>query len=1029
MPRLVLHILLLGVLLASTTCGSDSPTEPNPPAPPTPSSPPPTPQPPASVPSLVRISPALSDYALTALGQTLQLTAQVWDQNNRPIVDARVAWSSSDSRVAVVNTQGLVTAIGVGAVNITARSGNVTASVEFSVSQVVSRFVVEPSMAVLSAVGETVQLKAILEDSNGNPIEHASVKWSSADPHTATVSDQGLVTAVTNGNALIVAIYLKIRVEVTVTVSIRSPDREVLVSLYNQTNGENWNRANNWLSEKPVSEWANVTVDVQGNVRELGLDANNLKGDIPGEIAQLTHLELLNLSRNELEGSIPREIGQLSELKVLILRENSLTGSIPAEVGHLTNAEEVSLDENQLSGSIPAELGRLTRLKRLALSSNQLSGSLPQELGELRQLEALFLYNNPELSGPIPRTFLNLRNVRLFARNTALCAPQDPEFYNWLLEIQSLDRVATCEFTGTDRDALVLMYNEMNGENWTESQHWLSDRPIGEWFGVETDTNGQVRSISLPDNLISGKLPFELGELTKLEMLDLSGNLLAGPLPPTLGQLVNLVSLQLQDNIGLTGFLPHSFTELHSLEQLILHRTQICAQRSSDIQTWLGGIPDRRVTNCEDLRIERIALDALYNRTQGRNWTINEGWGSDEYTGSWFGVTTNDDGRVTGLNLSENNLRGRLPSEIYLLGHLTSFDLTDNPNLGGPLPIELTRLNLDTFLLDGTQLCFSEEDEFQEWLSTIENASYEACGVINPHPDVEALTAFFNATNGPEWYNKNNWLSHSPLETWYGIVTNEAGRVTEINMFANNLKGELPPEIGGLSDLKRLYLERNSVTGRIPQEIGQLQKLEALLLMHNDISGTVPGEIGQLGSLVSLHLEGNRLSGAIPTEIGRLTSLVSLRLDDNDLEGSIPDEIGRLTNLTTLLLGTNGLSGPLPPSIGQLENLTLLDLSEGLLTGSIPEKLYQLSKLETLRLALNRLSGSISSEIARLSSLEEFDVRFNMEMSGRLPQEIKSLNLTHLLTRGTSICTPTDAEFQTWLQGVSLKELADPCPF
>ena len=894
-------------------------------------------------------------------------------------------------------------------------------------SQVIAKFVVEPSMVLLSAVGETVQLTAILQDSNGNQIRHASVAWSSNNSGVAAVNAQGLVTAVSNGSTQIVGTYLGHRVEVSITVSVRSPDREVLVLLYNQTNGENWNRSANWLSEKPVSEWANVTVDGQGNVKELWLRSNNLKGQIPGELAQLSHLEELDLSDNEIEGPIPPELGRLSELKALFLHENRLTGSIPPETGLLGNVEEVFLNGNQLTGSIPAELGQLTRLTTLVLSSNQLSGSLPPELGELLQLEALFLENNPDLSGPLPREFLNLRKVRLYAQNTALCAPRDPEFYSWLLEIQSLDRIGTCEFSGTDRDVLVVMYNEMDGENWTDRQNWLTARPIGDWFGVETDTDGQVLSISLPDNMISGEIPYELGELTELEILDLSNNLLMGPLPPTLGQLGNLVSLQLQENIDLTGFLPHEYTELHNLEQLILHRTQICAQNASDIQAWLAGIPVRRITDCADLRADRIALDALYNRTQGRNWTDNDGWGSKEYVGAWHGVTTNDDGRVTGLNLAENNLQGRLPSEIYLLRNLTHLDLTDNPHLGGPLPIEITRLNLDTLLLAGTQWCFSVDDEFQDWLNNVENTTYETCGVINPHPDLDALTAFFNATNGPGWKYKNNWLSHSPIETWYGIVVDDEGRVSEINMFANDLAGTIPPEIGELSELKRLYLESNGVSERIPAEIGRLQHLETLFLANNEFSGTIPPEIGQLRNLKTLLLQENALTGTIPPEIGQLSNLDILRLDGNVLEGDIPGEIGELSNLTALFLGSNRLSGHIPEEIGELENLTLLDLSVNRLSGIIPRELWRLDRLENLRLPINRLSGSVSSEIARLTNLKEFDIGHNMEMSGRLPRQISSLKLTHLLTQGTSICIPADAEFQAWLRGVPVKELSEPC--
>ena len=991
---------------------------------------------------------------LSVIGETIQLTANVLDSNRNPIAGTSVTWSIRDTGTATISAQGLVTAVRNGTARVIASFGSIKKEVTVVVSLTPGRIAIAPGDTTLTVLGEQVRYIATVYDTNDNMIPNPLVNWTSDNPGIASVSDSGVVTALHNGTAGITASSGDVSAIVVVSVlapSQDSSDREVLIALYNQTGGPNWIRSTNWLSDEPVVEWENVTADNQGRVTALFLGSNNLNGAIPVELSQLDHLEILwlwdnelsgplppelggmaslerlGLSDNRLTGDIPREIMQPDKLWELDLADNQLTGPIPSEIGQVTNLAAIYLSGNQLTGPIPPELGQPTYLSTIYLSRNQLSGPLPPELGSLEYLDHLDLSDNPSLSGPLPREFLNLNPVTLHLGNTALCVPSDAEFYAWLQRIPGVQPVSVCESMNTDRDVLSVLYNELNGPDWTESENWLTEVPIGEWHGVETDTEGRVRSITLVNNRLEGDIPSELGQLTGLETLNLSDNLLTGTLPIVLGRLTSLADLQLQGNIGLTGYLPETFTALENLERLVMHRTQVCAQQSSDIQAWLAGIQERRITDCDDLRFERIALDALYKRTQGRNWTVNEGWGSNEYAGSWFGVTTNDDGLVTGMNLAANNLQGRLPSDIYLLGHLTHLDLTDNPHLGGPLPAELTRLNLDTLLLAGTQLCFSEDDEFQDWLSTIENASYETCGVINPHPDLDALTAFFNATNGPEWENKNNWLSHSPVETWYGIVTNEEGRVTEINMFANDLAGEIPPEIGELSELRRIYLERNSLTGSIPPQIGKLQNLETLILMYNDISGSVPPEIGQLGSLRILLLQENALTGTIPPEIGQLSNLETLLLNDNELEGNIPDEIGLLTNLNVLFLGTNGLSGPIPEEIGQLENLTLLDFSEGLLTGSIPEELYRLRKLETLRLALNRLSGSVSSEIARLASLEEFDIRLNTEMSGRLPQEIKSLNLTHLLTRGTSICTPVDAEFQAWLQGISLKELAEPC--
>lgn len=1000
------------------------------------------------------ISVEPTSVTFTAIADTIQLSASVLDAENAPVPDASVTWSSNDAGIATVDSQGLVTAVRNGSTQITAQSEAISRDVAVTVSQVASRITIEPSDTTLTAIGDKVQLHATAYDANDYVIPDAEFSWSSRSPASVSVDSMGVATALQNSGAWIEASSGEATAEVFITVMTISPDREVLSALYENLDGANWISSSNWLSDKPLNEWYNVTTDGSGRVTVLWLVANNLSGTIPAEIAGLSRLEALNLdenalsgpippdlgrlpnlelmvlSNNQLTGNIPVEIAQLSNLNTLELSENALTGSIPPELGQLSNLWELLLSGNQLTGAIPSELGQLSNLSTLILSQNRLTGSLPPELGQLHKIVHLSLADNPSLTGPLPRTFLSLSPGLLDLQNTALCIPSDAEFQEWLLGISAAMPVATCESEVTDRDILVAMYSKLDGENWTERQNWLTDAPIGEWYGIETDSEGRIRAVSLKDNRLSGAIPSELVQLANLESLDLSSNSLTGPLPVSLGGLDNLSRLQLQHNVGLTGILPESWTELQNLEQLLLHGTQLCAQSDFWIQEWLEGIAEKRVTNCADLASERIALDALYNRTLGQSsWTMNEGWESNERVGSWYGVTANEDGFVTGLNLTGNGLRGRIPEEMYLLNHLARLELSDNPFLGGPLPIELTRLNLDTLALAGTQLCFSEEDEFQEWLSTIDNASYETCDVINPHPDLEALTAFFNATNGPEWVNKNNWLSHSPLETWHGIVVGDEGRVTEINLFSNDLEGELPPEIGELTELKRLYLESNRVTGSLPSEIGKLHNLETLILMYNDLTGSIPPEIGQLGSLETLLLFDNALTGTIPPEIGQLSNLEILRLDDNVLEGNVPNEIGQLTNLKYLFLGSNRLTGQIPEEIGQLANLTLLDLSEGRMTGSIPGELWQLSKLEYLRLAVNRLSGPVSSDIALLTNLEEFDIRFNMEMSGRLPHQMTSLNLTLLLTRGTSVCTPTDAEFQAWLQGISLKELADPCPF
>ena len=83
----------------------------------------------------------------------------------------------------------------------------------------------------------------------------------------------------------------------------------------------------------------------------------------------------------------------------------------------------------------------------------------------------------------------------------------------------------------SDRAALVALYNATDGPNWTSSTGWLSNFGLQEWEGIVTDTDGRVTWIALGRNNLTGELPRELGNLSKLEVLSLNDNNLSGPIP------------------------------------------------------------------------------------------------------------------------------------------------------------------------------------------------------------------------------------------------------------------------------------------------------------------------------------------------------------------------------------------------------------------------------------------------------------------------------------------------------------------
>ena len=129
------------------------------------------------------------------------------------------------------------------------------------------------------------------------------------------------------------------------------------------------------------------------------------------------------------------------------------------------------------------------------------------------------------------------------------------------------------------------------------------------------------------------------------------------------------------------------------------------------------------------------------------------------------------------------------------------------------------------------------------------------------------------------------------------------------------MSGQIPLELGSLSDLLRLRISDNQLTGTIPPELGSLTNLEEMYLNGNQLSGQIPLELGSLSELLRLRISDNQLTGTIPPESGSLSKLLQLWLNDNQLTGTIPPELGSLTNLEELYLSGNQLTGCIPQEL------------------------------------------------------------------------------------------------------------------
>ena len=372
--------------------------------------------------------------------------------------------------------------------------------------------------------------------------------------------------------------------------------------------------------------------------------------------------------------------------------------------------------------------------------------------------------------------------------------------------------------------------------------------------------------------------------------------------------------------------------------------------------------------------IERTVLTTLYDATRGEDWKTSDGWLGDGALDQWQRVTTDEDGRVTDLDLSANQLNGEIPAELGNLSRLKLLYISDN-NLTGVLPQSLTGISglVSFHFHNNPGLCAPIDEAFQTWLRGIAKVRGSSCAPEDSLEDREVLVELYGALDGENWTNSTNWLSDRPVRAWHGVTSDASGRVVGLVLGWNELTGEIPMELLSLSNLKRLELGNNKLTGEIPTELGDLINLESLILGSNLLTGEIPMELGSLSNLRVLGLGSNQLTGEIPMELGSLSNLETLVMNINQLTGEIPNELGNLSNLEILALWANRLTGEIPTVLGSLSNLRTLELNYNHLTGEIPTELGNLSNLNTLLLYDNQWSGCIP---AKLRDVPKSDFNF-----------------------------------------------------
>ena len=317
-------------------------------------------------------------------------------------------------------------------------------------------------------------------------------------------------------------------------------------------------------------------------------------------------------------------------------------------------------------------------------------------------------------------TNLNLGVFEVY--ETQLCAPSTDEFRAWLDGIETKSEIPFCgdeQEENADREALEAFYHATDGPNWTDRSNWLSDAPLGEWYGVQADDGGRVIRLILENNNLTGTLPAEIGKLGNLRLFNLEDNQLSGSIPPEIGNMNSLRSIMLSNN-RLSGGIPPELGNLKSLADLYIKSNRL----SGDIphEFWnLKSLTDLTLGDNEftgEIPSEIGDLKAL-------KWVwLNNNLFTGEIPPEIGNLTA-----LVSLRLEYNRLSGSVPPEIGNNTELYEWFMNNISNLSGPLPDEVTNIpSLRRLLLDGTGICAPDNEAFDEWLDNLEEFQGDRCG-------------------------------------------------------------------------------------------------------------------------------------------------------------------------------------------------------------------------------------------------------------------------------------------------------------
>jgi hypothetical protein len=281
------------------------------------------------------------------------------------------------------------------------------------------------------------------------------------------------------------------------------------------------------------------------------LSNNNLSGEFPEAVLNMTQLWHLDLSNNNFYGTIPNRVGEFY-LKQLFLSSNKFTGSIPPSLLNSTSIQNLMLNNNLLSGPIPPITA--TSLLQLNLGGNLLEGPFPETLCQLKDLTYLNLGRN-SLSGELPSCIGNMTSLYLLDISYYQFSGNLPNISANMQQLLAKQNKFNGCFPSVHGNATNLLVLDVSYNNLScPLSIFLNSYITKHEYGVT------LIELMLSNNHFYGNLQdtesiFQFFSL--LSILDLSNNNLTGYIPYGMGSLpLNVLYLENNQLKGINGKLP-----------------------------------------------------------------------------------------------------------------------------------------------------------------------------------------------------------------------------------------------------------------------------------------------------------------------------------------------------------------------------------------------------------------------------------------------------------------------------------------